>query len=153
MLSGRPASAIRLRRFNQHVGAVLMRLSAPGGREQLDKCLAALSDPDKLGHAEAAKLMTFKETPALNEFMALPREKLYAWTEESEIFVAGNAATESLQHFLKQERNFGFTPNFVEKNWSKSHGPPAEQHVMIERLRKLCKAWGFEFVNDKPDDS
>ena len=92
-----------------------MRLSAPGGREQLDKCLAALRDPDKLGNDSAANLMSFKETPALDEFLALPREKMHVWTEDHEIFVAGNVATESLQHFLKQERNFGFSPNYVER--------------------------------------
>ena len=67
-----------------------MRLSAPGGREQLDKCLAALRDPDKLGNDSAANLMSFKETPALDEFLAMPREKMHVWTEDHEIFVSGN---------------------------------------------------------------
>jgi len=128
-----------------------MRLSAPGGREQLDQCLAALSNPNKIGNEAAAKLMAFKDTPALHEFLAKPREKLYIWTEEHEIFVAGKVATESLQYFLKQERNFGFTPNSVEHNWSKIVEPEA-QPAMLERLQKLCKFWGFEAVDGSPDE-
>ena len=128
-----------------------MRLSAPGGREQLDKCLAALSDPDKLGNAQAAALMSFKETPALHEFLAMPREKLHAWAEDHELYVAGKCATESLQYFLKQERNFGFTPNTVERNWLMIIAPD-QQPLMFERLQKLCQAWGFEMVDGQPED-
>ena len=138
-----------LRRYNQHEGAILMRLSAPGGREQLDKCLAALSDPEKVG--PLAPLFTFKETNALHDFLSAPREKLFAWADENELYVAGKIATDSLQFFLKQERNFGFTPNVVERNWSKII-PPDEQPVMLERLKKLCTTWGFELIDGRPEE-
>ena len=49
----------------------MMRLSGPGGREQIDICLAKLRDPAKTGNL--ANLVTFNETPALEAFLAKPR--------------------------------------------------------------------------------
>ena len=124
----------------------MMRLSGPGGREQIDICLAKLRDQAKTGHL--ASLVTFNETPALEAFLAKPRIAMNAWHENDHCHVANADATEPLALFLAQVHEFEpvcyghmQTPCTTE----------ADFRATIDGLTRLTQMWGFTLIPGKPE--
>ena len=124
----------------------MMRLSSPGGPEQIEIVLSSLHNNDTTGNLAA--LVTFSDTPDYHAYLAAPRIQMNAWHEDNACHVANAEATEPLALFLAQRH--GFQPVTYGHMETPCDNEPAFQ-ALIAGLTKLTATWGFMLVPGKPD--
>ena len=125
----------------------MLRLSATGSDAQIDNCLTVLRDKTQTG--KLAAHVEWRETPAYQDFLALPKCTLYAWNDDEHVYVAGQQATKALELFLLQILHFEHDEGSI---WKRTYDDEEAFTTIMAKLHKLTDKWGFDLdVGTKPD--